>query len=361
MCAIFGFYNPEFPRGFNRGRLLRHLARKCQVYGDKSFGLYTSSKPRDIEKYTGSASAWIQSKKPAEIEAFAKSNILLGHTRWPSHGAVTKANCHPFFLDPWVACHNGCISNSGELMLKAKLAPKGETDSEETLAYIVSKNWSKESMGEIRGGFAFGGIKKDLTEGILVCDDRQRLHYVKLGAGYAWCTDGSALVSSLEAAGMDISGLEVKRLYGQILHLHTGVLEDLGAKHVELSRYEQQELEGTQTGGRGWANVPPGTWGEDDDQPKNGSRKAGQSRFSLPSSQHPQSVLRVPHFTSTPLDLSIGRKLREEAAAEQEDIAAGFEQAHLEILQREIREMKAESQDEELDQPTSDTPPELFS
>jgi hypothetical protein len=107
--------------------------------------------------------------------------------------------------------------------------------------------------------------------------------------------------------------------------------------------------------------VPPGTWGEDDDKPKKGSRKAGQSRFSLPSSQHPQSVLRVPHFTSTPLDLSIGRKLREEAAAEQEDIAAGFEQAHLEILQREIREMKAESQDEQMDQPTGDVPPtELF-
>lgn len=361
MCAIFGWWKPELPQGFNKGRLLRHLARKCQMYGDKSFGLYTSSSPRDIEKHTGPASSWIQSKKKAELEAMAASKILLGHTRWPSKGAVTKANCHPFFLDPWIACHNGCISNSGDLMLKAELAPKGETDSEETLAYIVSQKWSKASLGEIRGGFAFGGIKKDLTQGILVCDDRQRLHYVKIGSGYAWCTDGAALTSSLAAAGMDITGLEVKRLYGQILHLHTGVLEDLGAKHVELSRYEQEMLENTQTGGRGFADVEPGTWGENlrgASGVRKAGRKAGESRFNLPSSQP-----RAPHYTSTPLDLSIGRKLREEAAAEQEDIAAGFEQAHLEILQREIRELKAESQDEELDQPTGDVPPspETFS
>ena len=209
------------------------------MYGDKSFGLYSDVHPTKIEKYTGPASAWIQTQSKAQMSEWARSTILMGHTRWPSHGAVTKANCHPFALKPWVACHNGCISNSGELMLKATLVPKGETDSEETLAYIVSQNWSKESMREIHGGYAFCGIREDMSEGILVCDDRQRMHYARLGDGFVWCTDGQALSSSLAAAGL-VGDAGVQRLSDQILHLHTGQIEELGmaAKGVTLSRWE---------------------------------------------------------------------------------------------------------------------------
>lgn len=216
MCAIFGWFNPEMPRGANKEKLLKQLARKSQAWGNKSFGMAAMIDGElDAVKYTGPASQWLEQNSKT-LKKWASSKVLLGHTRMPTHGAVTKANTHPFVIGDWVAAHNGVIDNSAKLMAKSVYVAKGETDSEEALCYAVTHEFAKEALAKIDGYFAFEAMKKDGTELVLAVDDRARLYTVKLGDGAVWCTDRDALETSLLAVGIRA---EATKLESSILRL----------------------------------------------------------------------------------------------------------------------------------------------
>ncbi|MEX6428497.1 MULTISPECIES: glutamine--fructose-6-phosphate transaminase (isomerizing) [Ferrimicrobium] len=78
---------------------------------------------------------------------FRKGEVMLGHTRWPTHGAPTLANTHPH-LDchgDIAVVHNGIIENFREL--RAALIERGHRFGSDTDSEVVA-HLMEEALGE---------------------------------------------------------------------------------------------------------------------------------------------------------------------------------------------------------------------
>lgn len=130
MCGIFGYVGKRN----NAAELILEGLKSLEYRGYDSWGIAVVNKNKDkktkifIKKRVGKIGE-------ALIEDLPKSSFGFGHTRWATHGGITKENAHPH-LDCQgriALIHNGIIENYAEL--KKELVKKGhvfisQTDSE---------------------------------------------------------------------------------------------------------------------------------------------------------------------------------------------------------------------------------------
>lgn len=144
MCGIFGYVGNEQCVGTKQlagtkqaSSIVRQGLKNLDYRGYDSWGVVTASGGKlDVVKNVG----LIPNKLPRQL----KGVISLGHTRWATHGGVTKENAHPHLASDgsFALAHNGIVENMAELkqdLLKKKYKFLSETDSEVIVGLIESQ------------------------------------------------------------------------------------------------------------------------------------------------------------------------------------------------------------------------------
>src|SRR3989338_160344 len=130
MCGIFGYLGNK-----NATTIVFNGLKRLDYRGYDSWGICALDHNHQllIEKYVGK----ITLPKPN----LPATNIAIGHTRWATHGAVTKTNAHPHLAlnGRFLLAHNGIVENFDALKkraLKQGYKFKTQTDSEVIIAII---------------------------------------------------------------------------------------------------------------------------------------------------------------------------------------------------------------------------------
>ena len=164
MCGIFAYIGKQN----NAQEIVVEGLKKLEYRGYDSWGIaYPSQKNIHIEKDIGKIS---EMKK---IE-FSKSSRSIGHSRWATHGGVTKENAHPHSSQNKniAVVHNGIIENFQALQEELKkegVMLTSETDTE-VIPHLIQKYISfgkeqavKKALARLEGRFAVVVLFHDIN------------------------------------------------------------------------------------------------------------------------------------------------------------------------------------------------------
>ena len=161
MCGIIGY------NGFREAnKVLIDCLKRLEYRGYDSAGICVIGKKLQVFKEVGEIS-----KLEKEIPKLSGENGI-SHTRWATHGAVTKENAHPHLSSnkKIAVIHNGIIENFKKL--KEDLEKKGtkfssQTDTE-VIAHLINENYKGNledavfsALKKLQGSYAIAVVCED--------------------------------------------------------------------------------------------------------------------------------------------------------------------------------------------------------
>jgi glucosamine--fructose-6-phosphate aminotransferase (isomerizing) len=148
MCGIIAYLGEK-----NASEVVINGLKKLEYRGYDSWGISVKSNPGlAITKEVGKISGF------DDFSSIPSGSVAMGHTRWATHGSVTRENAHPHTCCKGrvAVVHNGIIENFQEL--KKQLSHHkfvSETDTE-IISHIIEDN--------LKNGMEFGtAVKNALT------------------------------------------------------------------------------------------------------------------------------------------------------------------------------------------------------
>jgi glucosamine--fructose-6-phosphate aminotransferase (isomerizing) len=127
MCGVFGYVGQRR----DVGETIVAALRRLEYRGYDSWGLaLATTQGLTVEKQVGRING--------HVRDFPESVIGLGHTRWATHGGVSRQNAHPHIdcTGRIAVVHNGIIEN--HVSLRNELAGRGHTFRSETDSEVVA-------------------------------------------------------------------------------------------------------------------------------------------------------------------------------------------------------------------------------
>ncbi|HII68470.1 TPA: glutamine--fructose-6-phosphate transaminase (isomerizing) [Candidatus Woesearchaeota archaeon] len=230
MCGIIGYVGSRETLPI----LLKGLS--CLEYrGYDSWGIATIHKGAiAIEKDIGK----VKDIDVPAISSLLKGTIGLAHSRWATHGKVTRENAHPQTdADAGIAViHNGIIENYAEL--KNELENKGylfssETDTE-VVAHLIRDSYKGNlreavlcAIRQIEGSYALGVICRDVPDRIIAARNESPL---VVGIG-----NGEQFIASDVPAVLEHTN--------RVVYLENGEVAELSAERVSFFSLDGKEIE----------------------------------------------------------------------------------------------------------------------
>jgi glutamine---fructose-6-phosphate transaminase (isomerizing) len=210
MCGIVGHVGAGAAAGVIEG--LQNL----EYRGYDSWGLALHRDDGiEVAKQVGSISRAAAAERFADL---SESALVLGHTRWATHGGVTRANAHPHVsFDGRVALvHNGVIENHVELRrwLMAEGVEFSSGTDTEVAAHLVALELSRDGDDPVEAiGRALRRLDGEYALGIVLAEQPDTLYGARQKSPLltAWNDEGAVLTSDPMAVG----GVSEELLYLQ--------------------------------------------------------------------------------------------------------------------------------------------------
>lgn len=164
MCGIIGIISQTDVSE----RLLDGLKR-LEYRGYDSAGIATLAADGEIDRRR--AEGKLEKLADVLAEHPLAGTIGIGHTRWATHGGITKNNAHPMANDAVAVVHNGIIENFAplkEMLLSRGAIFTSDTDTE-VVMHLVSMHMQddlapleavKKTLSQVKGAFALAFLFK---------------------------------------------------------------------------------------------------------------------------------------------------------------------------------------------------------
>jgi len=235
MCGIIGYSGPR-----KTSTVLLEGLRRLEYRGYDSAGIAVgggtcANGALRLVKEVGKISA-LKAVMPADIDG----SWGIGHTRWATHGGVTRANAHPHTDSSGkiAVVHNGIIENHAAL--KTMLQKKGcvfrtETDSE-VIPHLIAQYYKGDLLEAVRAAV----LNLEGTYGIacIHVDEPGRI----VGA-----RNGSPLVVGVGAGEMFLaSDITAMVAYtDKVVYLNDGELVDINRDSYSIIGKDERKVERT--------------------------------------------------------------------------------------------------------------------